>query len=143
MSNNFENTTGESDKTENNQAEDPSYLQPIENVWVSDDDGATNISDPIQGVPYSFCITVTNTGEVDSGPFVVKFVLSGDQDPALELYTDELDSLASQSSALAVYDYGAFENKFGVYHVQAVICTPDGTMEISTDNGFDFTINSD
>jgi hypothetical protein len=128
---------------ENEVSEDPSYLQPSENVWVSSDGGTTNVSDPEQGVPYDFCITITNTGEMDSGAFVVKFVLSGDQDPALDLFTDKLDSLAPGGNVLAVYHYGAFENKFGVYHVQAIVCTPDGNTELSADQGFDFTINSE
>ena len=125
------------------QSADPSLLQPLDNVWVSTDGGTTYVSDPEQGVPYDFCLTVVNRGEAASGPFVVKFVLSGDQNPALDLFTDEVGSLAPGQSVLAVYHYGAFENKFGIYHVQGVVCTPDKLVEISTDQGFDFTINSD
>ena len=151
MENEFENysdmnelqNTSDAGTSENEEAEDPSYLKPSDNVWVSSDGGTTYISDPEQGVSYDFCITITNIGEIDSGTFVVKFVLSGDQDPALDLFTDELDSLAPGDSVLAIYHYGAFENKFAIYHVQAVICTPDGNTEISSDQGFDFTINSD
>ncbi len=151
MENEFQNDLGDTESQqflnqsnpENEQNVDPFYLQPSDNVWVSSDGGTTYVSDPEQGIPYDFCLTIVNTGEIDSGPFVVKFVLSGDQDPALELFTDEVQSLAPGQSVLTVYHYGAFANKFGVYHVQAVICTADELVEISTDQGFDFTINSD
>ncbi|SEV93504.1 CARDB protein [Chitinophaga sp. YR573] len=123
-------------------AEDPSFLIPTENTWVSDDGGTTLISDPVQGVPYDFCITIANNGKTDSGSFMVKFVLSGDQDPALELPTEEIGSLSPGASMLAVVHYGAFENKFGIFHVQATVYTADGNKAISTDLGFDFTIHS-
>jgi hypothetical protein len=123
--------------------EDPNYLVPSQNTWVSSDGGTTYISDPEQGVPYDFCINIVNVGKADSGGFIVKFLLSGDQDPALELETEEIESLPPGGSVLAVVHYGAFENKFGIYHVQATVFTADGYQEISTDQGFDFTINSD
>lgn len=132
-----ETTTNTSETT------DSSNLVPAENTWVSDDGGTTYISDPVQGVPYDFCITITNKGEVNSGSFIVKFQLSGDQDPALEIETEIFENLASGESVLAVAHYGAFENKFGVYHVQATVYTADGAQAISADQGFDFTINTE
>ncbi|GAA3925236.1 hypothetical protein GO495_03890 [Chitinophaga oryziterrae] len=133
-------TTGDADTTA--KAEDPSSLVPTENTWVSNDGGTTIVSDPVQGEPYDFCITIANKGKTDSGSFMVKFVLSGDQNPPLELPTEAMDSLAPGASVLAVVHYGAFENKFGIFHVQATVYTADGKQNISTDAGFDFTIHS-
>ncbi|KLT63752.1 hypothetical protein [Pedobacter sp. BMA] len=85
---------------------------------------------------------MVNTGDEPSGPFMVKFVLSGDADPAEEYFTDEIENLDSGGRSLLFYHYGSFANEFAVFHLQAVICSADGT-EISSDQGFDFTINSD
>lgn len=142
MENEFEYNQDETESSENHEATDSGYLQAAENVWISTDEGSTYIADPEQGIPYDFCITVINTGEESSGPFMVKFVLSGDADPAEEYFTDEIENLEAGNSTRLFYHYGAFENEFAVYHLQAVICSADGT-EISTDQGFDFTINSD
>lgn len=38
---------------------------------------------------------------------------------------------------------GVFENKFGIYNMQAIVRNPDGNTELSADEGFDFTINSE
>jgi hypothetical protein len=135
-------TAGTETETEQAKAEDPSGLIPTENTWVSNDGGTTVVSDPVFGEPYDFCIRIANNGQTDSGKFMVKFVLSGDQDPALELPTEEFESLAPGSSILATVHYGAFEDKFGIFHVQATVYTADGSQAISTDAGFDFTIHS-
>lgn len=138
-----EDTGNASTGTTNESVVDPGYLVPTENTWVSSDGGTTYISDPVQGEPYDFCITITNKGKADSGSFIVRFELSGDQDPALQLETETFENLAPGESVLAVAHYGAFENKFGIYHVQATVYTADSDQAISTDQGFDFTINTE
>jgi hypothetical protein len=141
MENEFEYGQDETESSENQVTTDPSYLQPSDNVWISTDEGTTYVSDPEQGVPYDFCINIVNRGDLPSGSFMVKFVLSGDADPAEEYFTDDVENLDPGDSTFLYYHYGSFENKFAVYHLQAIVCSADGT-EISTDQGFDFTINS-
>jgi len=131
-------STGESQEKTGN---DPKSLRPTENTWISTDQGTTFIADPKQGEEYYFCITITNTGKLNSGPFEVKFVLSGDQVPAVGLNSEKQENLAPGESALICVQYGVFENKFAIYHVGAIVFAE--CQQVSTDQGFDFTINTE
>lgn len=122
---------------------DPGMLITTETVWLSPDGGTTNEAFPKQGIPYDFCVTVQNSGQIASGPFTVKFVLSGDQDPQLELSFESEEGLDSGASVLATVHFDGFENKFGIYHLSACIYGPDQPdMAINCEGGFDITINS-
>src|SRR5664280_510368 len=69
----------DSNKTDN------SKLIATDTVYVSPDGGTTNEPFPAPNVEYDFCVDVANTGQLPSGPFFVRFTLSGDQDPPINL----------------------------------------------------------
>jgi hypothetical protein len=64
---------------------DDSKLVANGTVSVSPDGGTTDEAFPKPNVEYDFCVEVANAGELASGPFLVRFNLSGDQDPPLDL----------------------------------------------------------
>jgi len=64
---------------------DDSKLVTTDTVYVSPDGGTTDEAFPKPNVEYDFCVDVANAGELPSGSFFVRFNLSGDQDPPLDL----------------------------------------------------------
>ena len=64
---------------------DDSKLVTTDTVYVSPDGGTNDETFPKPNVEYDFCVDVANAGELPGGPFFVRFNLSGDQDPPLDL----------------------------------------------------------
>ena len=64
---------------------DDSKLITTDTVYVSPDGGDTDEASPKPNVEYDFCVDVANAGELPNGSFFVRFNLSGDQDPPLDL----------------------------------------------------------
>ncbi len=72
---------------------DDSKLVTTDTVYVSPDDGTTDEAFPKPNVEYNFCVDVANAGDLPSGSFFVRFNLSGDQDPPLDLdFTQDASS---------------------------------------------------
>jgi hypothetical protein len=100
---------------------DDSKLVTTDTVYVSPDGGDTNEPFPKPNVEYDFCVDVVNAGELPSGSFFVRFNLSGDQDPPLDLDFTQDAGLDAGASVKAVVHFGQFPNKFGTYHLEACI----------------------
>jgi hypothetical protein len=64
---------------------DDSHLVTTDTVYVSPDGGTTDEAFPKPNVEYDFCVDVASAGKLPSGSFFVRFNLSGDQDPPLDL----------------------------------------------------------
>jgi len=123
---------------------DDSKLVTTDTVYVSPDGGTTDEAFPKPNVEYHFCVDVGNAGELPSGPFFVRFNLSGDQDPPLDLDFTQDAGLDAGASVKAVVHFGTFPNKFATYHLEACIyssSTPD--KPINCAGSFDITINTE
>jgi hypothetical protein len=126
-----------------NEARDNSGLVAPGPLSVSPDGGATDEAFPKPGVEYDFCLTVNNIGKSQTEAFFVRFNLSGDQDPPLDLDFTVDDGLDAGGTVQAVVHFGTFPNKFGVYNLS-------GTVYLKADPGtplrpsvtYDITINS-
>src|SRR6266568_3002318 len=78
---------------------DDSKLVTTDTVYVSPDDGTTDEAFPKPNVEYNFCVDVANAGDLPSGSFFVRFNLSGDQDPPLDLdFTVNTESTSDSGS---------------------------------------------
>jgi len=123
---------------------DPSKLVATDTVFVSPDGGVTDEAFPKQGVEYDFCVDVVNSGELSSGPFFVRFNLSGDQDPALDLDFAQDDGLDANASVKAVVHFGTFPNTFATYHLTACVYSSSAPEKpIHCAGSFDITVNSE
>ena len=100
---------------------DNSKLVATDTVYVSPDGGTTNEPFPAPNVGYDFCVDVGNNGQLPSGPFLVRFSLSGDQDPPINLDFAQDAGLDAAASVKAVVHFGMFANKFASYQLDACI----------------------
>jgi hypothetical protein len=131
---------GSDKKTDNTQLKTPEK----DAVYVSPDGGTTNESFPKQGVEYDFCVDVTNTGKLPSGPFYVHFTLSGDQNPPFEQDFKQDAGLDAGQSVKAVVHFGSFPNEFKDYLLEACIYSPSAPDKpINCAGTFDFTVNTE
>jgi len=113
-------------------------------VFVSPDGGTTNEAFPKQGVEYDFCIDVTNTGTLSSGPFFVRFTLSGDQNPPFTQDFQQDAGLDAGASVRAVVHFGSFPNEFKDYFLEACIYSPSAPEKpIACGGTFDFAVNTE
>ena len=129
---------GSDQKTDNTQ------LTTTDTVYVSPDGGTTNEAFPKQGVEYDFCVDVTNTGKLPSGPFYVHFTLSGDQNPPFEQDFKQDAGLDAGQSVKAVVHFGSFPNEFKDYLLEACIYSPSAPdKSINCAGTFDFTVNTE
>jgi len=113
-------------------------------VSVSPDGGSTDEPFPKPNVEYDFCVCLANAGKLPSGQFFVRFTLSGDQDPPLDLDFQQDVGLAAGSTIKAVAHYGTFPNKFAVYHLTACIYSKSAPeTAINCAGPYDITINSE
>src|SRR5207247_6398303 len=98
---------------------DDSKLVTADTVYVSPDAGTTDEAFPKPNVEYDFCVDVVNAGELPSGSFFVRFNLSGDQDPPLDLDFTQDAGLDAGATVKAVVHFGTFPNNFATYHIKA------------------------
>jgi len=123
---------------------DDSKLVTTDTVYVSPDGGTTDEAFPKANVEYDFCVDVTNTGQLPTGSFFVRFTLSGDQDPPKDLDFTQNDGLDAGASVKAVVHFGSFPNKFATYHLEACIyCSSAPEKPINCAGSFDITINTE
>ena len=123
---------------------DDSKLVTTDTVYVSPDGGTTDEAFPKPNVEYDFCVDVANAGELPSGSFFVRFNLSGDQDPPLDLDFKHDDGLDAGASVKAVVHFGTFPNKFTTYHLEACIYSSSAPEKpINCAGSFDITINTE
>jgi hypothetical protein len=123
---------------------DDSKLVTTDTVYVSPDGGTTDEAFPKPNVEYDFCVDVTNTGELPSGSFFVRFTLSGDQDPPKDLDFAQDAGLDAGASVKAVVHFGTFPNKFATYHLDACIYSSSAPEKaINCAGSFDITINTE
>src|SRR5262249_38993712 len=123
---------------------DDSKLVTTDTVYVSPDGGTTDEAFPKPNVEYDFCVDVANAGELPSGSFFVRFNLSGDQDPPLDLDFTQDDGLDAGATLKAVVHFGSFPNKFATYHLEACIYSSSAPEKaINCAGSFDFTINTE
>jgi hypothetical protein len=127
----------DSNKTDN------SKLIATDTVYVSPDGGTTNEPFPAPNVEYDFCVDVANTGQLPSGPFFVRFTLSGDQDPPINLDFTQDAGLDAAASVKAVVHFGTFANQFATYQLDACIYSPSAPEKpINCAGSFGITINT-
>jgi hypothetical protein len=123
---------------------DDSKLATTDTVYVSPDGGTTDEAFPKPDVEYDFCVDVANAGELPSGPFFVRFTLSGDQDPPLDLDFSQDAGLDAGATVKAVVHFGTFPNKFATYHLEACIYSSSAPEKpINCAGSFDITINTE
>ena len=123
---------------------DDSKLVTTDTVYVSPDGGTTDEAFPKPNVEYDFCVDVANAGELPSGPFFVRFTLSGDQDPPLDLDFTQDAGLDAGATVKAVVHFGTFPNKFATYHLEACIYSSSAPEKpINCAGSFEFSINTE
>jgi hypothetical protein len=123
---------------------DDSKLVTTDTVYVSPDGGDTDEAFPKPNVEYDFCVDVTNTGDLPTGSFFVRFTLSGDQDPPKDLDFTQDAGLDASASVRAVVHFGQFPNKFATYHLDACIYSSSAPEKpINCAGSFDITINTE
>jgi hypothetical protein len=123
---------------------DDSKLVTTDTVYVSPDGGTTDEAFPKPNVEYDFCVDVTNTGELPSGSFFVRFNLSGDQDPPLDLDFTQDAGLDAGATVKAVVHFGTFPNKFASYHLEACIYSSSAPEKpINCAGSFDIAVNTE
>jgi hypothetical protein len=123
---------------------DNSQLVTSGPISVSPDGGSTDEPFPKPDVEYDFCVSLANAGKLPSGPFFVRFTLSGDQDPPLDLDFQQDAGLAAGSTTQGVVHYGKFPNTFAVYHLTACIYSNSAPeTAINCAGAYDITINSE
>lgn len=113
-------------------------------VYVSPDGGTTNEPFPEAEVEYDFCTNVFNSGELPFGPFLVKFIISGDDGSEKEFTFEQEAGLDPQASVQAVVHYGSFPNEFIDYTLTACVYSPSAPeTPINNCGSFDFAINTE
>lgn len=122
---------------------DDSRLAAVGTASVSPDGGTTNEPFPKPDVEYDFYVSVANAGQLRSGPFFVRFNLSGDQDPPSDLDFQQDDGLDAGATVLAVVHFGPFPNQFASYHLTACVYSKSAPEKpISCAGYFDFAVNT-
>ena len=123
---------------------DDSKLVTTDTVYVSPDGGTTDEAFPKPNVEYDFCVDVANAGELPSGSFFIRFNLSGDQDPPLDLDFKHDDGLDAGATVKAVVHFGTFPNNFATYHLEACIYSSSAPEKpINCAGSLDITINTE
>jgi hypothetical protein len=123
---------------------DDSKLVTTDTVYVSPDGGTTDEAFPKPNVEYDFCVDVVNAGELPSGSFFVRFNLSGDQDPPLDLDFEQDAGLDAGATVKAVVHFGTFPNQFASYHLEACIYSSSAPEQpINCAGSFDITVNTE
>ncbi len=123
---------------------DNSKLVTTDTVYVSPDGGTTDEAFPKPNVEYDFCVDVANAGQLPSGSFFVRFNLSGDQDPPLDLDFTQDAGLDAGATVKAVVHFGTFPNKFATYNLEACIYSSSAPEKpINCAGSFEFTINTE
>ena len=123
---------------------DNSKLVTTDTVYVSPDGGTTDEAFPKPNVEYDFCVDLANAGELPSGSFFVRFNLSGDQDPPLDLDFPQDAGLDAGATVKAVVHFGTFPNKFATYHLEACIYSSSAPEKpINCAGSFDITVNTE
>jgi hypothetical protein len=123
---------------------DDSQLVTTGTISISPDGGTTDEAFPKPDIEYDFCVNVANPGKLKTGAFFVRFTLSGDQDPPLDLDFQQDAGLDTGANVQAVAHFGKFPNKFGTYDLTACIYStsaPDKPINCAGDYGF--TINTE
>jgi hypothetical protein len=88
-------------------------------------------------------VDVTNTGKSPTGPFFVRFNLSGDQDPPMDLDFKQDDGLDAGATVSAMVHSGKFPNQFLSYHLTACIYSASAPEKpINCAGTFDFSVNT-
>jgi len=123
---------------------DDSKLVTTDTVYVSPDGGTTDEAFPKPNVEYDFCVDVVNAGELPSGSFFVRFNLSGDQDPPLDLDFTQDAGLDAGATVKAVVHFGTFPNNFATYYLEACIYSSSAPEKpINCAGSFEFSINTE
>jgi hypothetical protein len=123
---------------------DDSKLVTTDTVYVSPDGGTTDEAFPKPNVEYDFCVDVANSGKLPSGSFFVRFNLSGDQDPPLDLDFKQDAGLDAGATVKAVVHFGTFPNQFASYHLEACIYSSSAPEKpINCAGSFDFSVNTE
>jgi hypothetical protein len=123
---------------------DDSKLVTTDTVYVSPDGGTTDEAFPKPNVEYDFCVDVANAGELPTGSFFVRFNLSGDQDPPLDLDFEQDAGLDAGATVKAVVHFGTFPNQFASYHLEACIYSSSAPEQpINCAGSFDITVNTE
>ena len=113
-------------------------------VYVSPDGGTTDEPFPKPNVEYDFCVDVTNTGTLPSGPFYVHFSLSGDQNPPFEQDFQQEAGLDAGHSVKACVHFGSFPNEFKSYFLEACVYSPSAPdTPINCAGTFEFPVNTE
>ena len=105
---------------------DNKKLVTTDTVFVSPDGGTTDEAFPAPAIEYDFCVDVTNTGTLSSGPFFVRFTLdngTGGSGNQVFDFKQEAGLDASQSVS-AVVHFGQFTNDDVNYTLSACIFAP-------------------
>jgi len=89
-------------------------------------------------------VYVSPDGGTTDEAFFVRFNLSGDQDPPLDLDFKQDDGLDAGATVKAVVHFGTFPNKFATYHLEACIYSSSAPEKpINCAGSFDITINTE
>src|SRR5437879_8203943 len=89
---------------------DDSKLVTTDTVYVSPDGGTTDEAFPKPNVEYDFCVDVANAGQLPSGSFFVRFNLSGDKDPPLDLDFTKAAGVDAAATVKAGVHFGLFSS---------------------------------
>jgi hypothetical protein len=122
---------------------DDSQLAATGTISISPDGRTTDEAFPKPGVEYDFCVNIVNPGKLPTGPFFVRFNLSGDQDPPLDLDFQQDAGLEAAATVQAVVHLGKFPNQFASYELTACVYSssaPDKAIHCAGDYGF--TVNT-
>ncbi len=123
--------------------DDSKLVTTSKTVYVSPDGSDQDEGNPEANVEYYFCVDVANAGELPSGSFFVRFTLSGDQDPPLDLDFQQEAGLDAGRSVKAVVHFGTFPNQFASYHLDACIYSSSAPENpINCAGSFEITIST-
>lgn len=107
---------------------DNTKLITTDTVYVSPDGGTTDESFPVPAVEYDFCVDVSNTSELASGAFYVRFTLDdGSGGSGNKTFDFKQDAgLAAGQAVQAVAHFGQFSADDDTdYTLSACIYTAD------------------
>ncbi|MBV8281320.1 MAG: hypothetical protein JO347_04565 [Candidatus Eremiobacteraeota bacterium] len=93
-------------------------------VYVSPDGGTTNEPFPKPGVEYDFCIGVTNTGQMPSGEFYVRFSLDDGNGNVQTFDFRQEAGLDAGHGVNAVVHYGSLADEDINYTLSACVYLP-------------------
>jgi hypothetical protein len=130
--------------SEPNSKPDDSQLVTTGTISIIPDGGTIDEAFPKPDVEYDFCVNVANPGKLPTGAFFVRFNLSGDQDPPLDLDFQQEAGLDAGANVLAVVHFGKFPNQFATYELTACIYSASAPEKpINCAGTFDFSVNTE